>query len=99
VRTLEDALDWLRPLRDALGPAVGALGRVAVDGVRAERPWRTEPEWDLTALTDLFATYGITDVEATAEHAQRLAREGRIPATALAAAQRPGRGNQLVLRL
>ena len=96
---LADAARRLAPVREILAAAVAAVGRVQVDGVSASRPWRADPAWDVTRLAEIFAAYGLNDIPAEPAVAERLVRDGRLPASALAEAKCPGRSDQIVLRV
>src|SRR5207249_11026401 len=96
---LADAARRLAPVREILAAAVAAVGRVQVDGVSASRPWRADPAWDVTRLADIFAAYGLSGVPVEPAVAERLVRHGRLPASALAETKRPGRSDQVVLRV
>ena len=96
---LADAARRLAPVRETLAAAVAAVGHVQVDGVSASRPWRADPAWDVTRLAEIFAAYGLSGFPAEPAVAERLVRDGRLPASALAEAKRPGRSDQIVLRV
>lgn len=96
---LADAARRLAPVRETLAAAVAAVGRVQLDGVSAAKPWRADAEWDVTELAEILSAYGFADVPADPVAAERLVRDGRLPASALAGAKRPGRPDQIVLRV
>ncbi len=96
---LADAAQRLAPVRETLGAAVAEVGRVQLDGISASKPWRVDSVWDITRLAEILAAYGLNGLSVEPAVAERLVREGRLPASALADAKRPGRPNQIVLRV
>ncbi len=96
---LADAAQRLAPVRGALAKAVAAVGRVQSDGISAAKAWRADAAWDITRLAEILAAYGFGGVPAEPAVAERLVRDGRLPASALADAKRPGRSGQTVLRV
>lgn len=97
--TLADAAQRLAPIREQLAASIAAVGRVQVDGVSAAKPWRPDTTWDVGRLAEILAAYGFGDVPAEPAVAERLVRDGHLPASALAGARRPGRQDQVVLRV
>jgi hypothetical protein len=96
---LADVAQRLDPVREDLAVAVATVGRVQVDGISASKPRRGNPVWDIARLAEIFAAYGLGSLPAEPAVAERLVRDGRLPASALADAKRPGRTDQVVLRV
>lgn len=96
---LTDAVSRLAPVRDALADVLADSGRVQVDGASASMAWRPDIAWDAERLAEIFAAYGFAHIPADPAAAERLVRDGYLPASALAAAKQPGELNRMVLRL
>lgn len=96
---LAEAAQRLSPVRERLAASVASVGRVQLDGVSATRPWRPDAVWDVERLAEILAAHGFGGVPAEPEIAERLVRDGHLPASALVPAKRPGRPDQVVLRV
>jgi hypothetical protein len=96
---LADVAERLDPVREALAEAVATVGRVQLDGISASKPRRGDPVWDIARLAEIFAAYGLGGLPAEPAVAERLVRDGHLPASALADAKRPPSPNQIVLRV
>lgn len=96
---LADAMSRVAPIRDTLAAAVADSGKVQVDGASASTAWWTDTAWDAERLAEILAAHGFPHVPADPAAAERLVRDGYLPASTLTAAKRPGEAKRIVLRL
>lgn len=96
---LADAMSRVGPMRDTLAAALADSGKVQVDGASASVAWWPDTTWDAARLAEILATHGFSHVQPDPAGAERLVRNGHLPASTLADAKRPGETKRIVLRL
>lgn len=96
---LADAVSRLGPIRDSLAGALADSGKVQIDGASASQAWWPDAVWDAERLAEILVAHGFARVPVDPPSAERLVRNGHLPASALADAKRPGPTNRIVLRL
>lgn len=96
---LVDVVSRLGSIRDSLAAALADSGKVQIDGASASQAWWPDPVWDAERLAEILTAHGFAHVPADPVSAERLVRNGHLPASALADAKRPGPTNRIVLRL